>query len=171
MRNICASVDHFIHFCRFHALQTIKKYAILHPAYRKGGRAVNHSIISLSLDKPLHYHLTGKFVAPSSEWTHQDSALTDYELIVMTQGILYLEYNGTRYTVPMGHYLLLPPCEGQPNFRHGFQPSNCEFYWLHFAASDNLFYKNPPPVLWKRILYGFGATAPPAHPGRGAGAG
>ncbi len=144
MRKICSCVDHFIHFCQFHVLQASKKCAILLLRYRKGGCAVNPSVICLPLDKPLHYHLTGKFAAPSPDWTHQDSALTDYELIVMTQGVLYLEYNGTRYTVPTGHYLLLPPCEGQPNLRHGFQPSDCEFYWLHFATSDNLHYKTPP---------------------------
>lgn len=104
-------------------------------------------MISLPLDKPLRYHLTGKFAAPSPDWTHQDAALTDYELIVMTRGVLYLDYNGTHYTVPSGHYLLLPPCVGEANMRHGFQPSDCEFYWLHFATAENSFYKKNPPLL------------------------
>ena len=107
---------------------------------------MNNPVVFLPLDRPLRYHLTGKFAAPNAEWTHQDAALTDYELIVMTQGVLYLEYNGERYTVQAGHYLLLPPYEGQPNMRHGFQPSDCEFYWLHFATADaeKEYYKNPP---------------------------
>lgn len=107
---------------------------------------MNNPVVFLPLDRPLRYHLTGKFAAPNAEWTHQDAPLTDYELIVMTQGVLYLEYNGERYTVPTGQYLLLPPCEGQPNMRHGFQPSDCEFYWLHFATADaeKEYYKNPP---------------------------
>lgn len=114
---------------------------------------MHNAMISLPLDRPLRYHLTGKFSAPSPDWTHQDAALTDYELIVMTQGTLYLDYNGEHYTVPSGHYLLLPPCEGEPNMRHGFQPSTCEFYWLHFATAENKFYKNnPPPRFWKRCL-------------------
>lgn len=109
---------------------------------------MNNPVIFLPLDRPLRYHLTGKFAAPNAEWTHQDAALTDYELIVMTQGVLYLEYNGERYTVPTGHYLLLPPCEGQPNMRHGFQPSDCEFYWLHFATAENEWHKSlPPPII------------------------
>lgn len=106
---------------------------------------MDNSVIHLLVDRPLRYHLTGKFSAPNAEWAHQDAALTDYELIVMTQGVLYLEYNGERYTVSAGHYLLLPPREGQPNMRHGFQPSDCEFYWLHFAVDSNTFYQYPPP--------------------------
>lgn len=108
---------------------------------------MNNAMISLPLDKPLRYHLTGKFAAPSPDWTHQDAALTDYELIVMTRGVLYLDYNGTHYTVPSGHYLLLPPCVGEANMRHGFQPSDCEFYWLHFATAENSFYEEEPPLL------------------------
>ena len=113
---------------------------------------MHNAMISLPLDRPLRYHLTGKFSAPSPDWTHQDAALTDYELIVMTQGTLYLDYNGEHYTVPSGHYLLLPPCEGEPNMRHGFQPSTCEFYWLHFATAENKFYKNNPPPLLEAVF-------------------
>lgn len=109
---------------------------------------MDSQIICLPLDKPLRYRLTGKFAAPSPEWAHQDAALIDYELIVMTQGTLYLDYNGVRYTVPSGQYLLLPPYADEENMRHGFQPSSCEFYWLHFVTADNCFYKkNPPPLL------------------------
>lgn len=109
---------------------------------------MDNPMIYLPLDRPLCYRLTGKFAAPSPEWAHQDAALIDYELIVMTQGTLYLDYNGVRYTVPSGQYLLLPPYADEENMRHGFQPSSCEFYWLHFVTADNCFYKkNPPPLL------------------------
>ena len=55
------------------------------------------------------YIMTGKFKAPSSEWKHQNFQLTDYELIVMTEGTLYLNYNSENFIVKNGEYLLLPP--------------------------------------------------------------
>lgn len=77
------------------------------------------------------YELTGKFKAPSAEWKHQSFPLTNYELIVMTEGILYLNYNNEKFVVKNGEYLLLPP---SPSWRQGFKPSYCAFYWLHFST-------------------------------------
>lgn len=78
--------------------------------------------------------MTGKFEAPSPEWKHQTFQLTDYELIVMTEGTLYLNYNNENFTVKRGEYLLLPPSS---SFRQGFKPSYCAFYWLHFSTQPN----------------------------------
>lgn len=111
---------------------------------------MDNPMIYLPLDRPLCYRLTGKFAAPSPEWMHQDAVLIDYELIVMTEGTLYLDYNGAHYTVPSGQYLLLPPCVGEDNLRHGAQPAYCEFYWLHFSTAENSFYKKNPPRFWKQ---------------------
>lgn len=77
------------------------------------------------------YELTGKFKAPSAEWKHQSFPLTNYELIVMTEGILYLNYSNEKFVVKNGEYLLLPP---SPSWRQGFKPSYCAFYWLHFST-------------------------------------
>ena len=77
------------------------------------------------------YALTGKFKAPSPEWMHQNFQLIDYELIVMTEGVLYLNYNSENFVVKNGEYLLLPPSS---SWRQGFKPSYCSFYWLHFST-------------------------------------
>lgn len=101
------------------------------------------NIFELPIERPLTYMVTGKFEAPSANWIHEDFPLTDYELIVMTEGILYLSYQNIKYTVTEGEYLLLPPGLPPDNRRVGFQPSACSFYWLHFASQDTS--KNPPP--------------------------
>lgn len=89
------------------------------------------NILCLPTNQIYSYALTGKFKAPSSEWKHQNFRLTDYELFVMTEGILYLNYNHEKFIVKKGEYLLLPPSS---SWRQGFKPSYCAFYWLHFAT-------------------------------------
>jgi len=83
------------------------------------------------LSTPVKYELTGKFQASSSEWIHENALLNDYELIVMTEGTLYLTYADVDYTVSEGDFLLLSPLPSN-NHRKGFRPSKCSFYWLHF---------------------------------------
>ncbi len=77
------------------------------------------------------YVLTGKFKALDESWKHSRFPLTEYELFVMTEGTLYLSYNGENFTVKSGEYLLLHPSN---SWREGFKPSCCSFYWLHFTA-------------------------------------
>lgn len=92
------------------------------------------NILCLPAKQLFSYAMTGKFEAPSPEWKHQTFQLTDYELIVMTEGTLYLNYNNENFTVKRGEYLLLPPSS---SFRQGFKPSYCAFYWLHFSTQPN----------------------------------
>lgn len=80
-----------------------------------------------------HCEITGKFKAPSDNWKHGHFYLAEYELIVMTEGTLYLEYHGDRFTVKSGEYLLLPPCN---SWRQGFRKAYCSFYWLHFRTEQ-----------------------------------
>ncbi|WP_310832172.1 AraC family transcriptional regulator [Paenibacillus pedocola] len=88
----------------------------------------------LIVDMPVDFEITGKFVAPSSDWIHLSRILQDYELIVMTEGVLYLAGDTTYFTVSKGEYLLLPPYTKQ----YGYQSSNCSFYWLHFNSPDGI---------------------------------
>lgn len=62
----------------------------------------------LIVDKPVNLEITGKFVAPSAEWVHLSRILQDYELIVMTEGVLYLAGDNQQFVVSKGEYLLLP---------------------------------------------------------------
>lgn len=91
-----------------------------------------------------HYVLTGKFEAPSPRWKHERSPLFEYELIVMTEGTLYLSYDKENFTVNAGEYLLLPPGD---SYREGFRPSSCSFYWLHFSSDESDRYPSFLPLL------------------------
>lgn len=92
----------------------------------------------LQVEQPLEYVMTGKFEAPSENWIHEDFPLTDYELLIVTEGILYISYSGEEYTVKSGEFLLLPPLPPPGNRRRGFRPSRCSFYWLHFASKHKV---------------------------------
>ena len=87
---------------------------------------------TLPVSKPVYFHMTGKFEALSAEWKHAELLLMDYELFVVTKGILYLEYNNRQYRIGEGEMLLLPPVAPPNNLRRGFQSSDCSFYWMHF---------------------------------------
>ena len=66
-------------------------------------------LIQIPLNAPLDYHMSGKFEAPSDDWMHEDFDLTDFELIIMTENVLY-----TVPTVPV----LLHDCPYQERFEH-----------------------------------------------------
>lgn len=89
----------------------------------------------IDVSKPITYEYTGKFQATTAEWTHERMPLINYELIVMTEGPLYLSYAGKDYTVKEGEYLLIPPFYPYL-FREGFKSSYCSFYWMHFSTSE-----------------------------------
>ncbi|MBY0010901.1 AraC family transcriptional regulator [Paenibacillus typhae] len=88
----------------------------------------------LNVGSPVDLEMTGKFVAPSSDWIHLSRILQDYELIVMTEGVLYLAGDDTRYSLSKGEYVLLPPYTRQ----YGYKASACSFYWLHIKTPGGL---------------------------------
>ena len=93
-------------------------------------------LIQIPLNTPLDYHMSGKFEAPSDDWMHEDFDLTDFELIIMTENVLYIEYNHTPFTVHPNEYLLLPPLAAPGNRRKGLKASNCSFIALHFGYNE-----------------------------------
>lgn len=103
--------------------------------------------LNFHVDRPLQFNWTGKFIAPDKDWIHMSRALTDFELIVMTKGDLYIAEDDTEYTVHEGEYLInCPPCH-----QHGYRPSQCTFYWAHFSYpgnhSDLRIQQSPPTPL------------------------
>ncbi len=83
-------------------------------------------------EQVFHYLRSGKFKALSQNWKHESMPLLfDYELIVVTEGTLYLRYMDEDFTVESGEYLILPPSESK---RSGTRKSYCSFYWIHFTA-------------------------------------
>lgn len=75
------------------------------------------------------YHWCGKFTSPNKDWIHMTRNREDYELMLVTDGTLYLGDHAEEYAVPKGAYLLMPPTP----YQHGTKSADCSFYWLHFG--------------------------------------
>ncbi len=80
-------------------------------------------------EKKITYNWSGRFVPPGPEWIHMKRELTDYELIVVTEGTLYIADADTEYIVGPGEYLIMTPTSDQ----HGFKQGAVSFYWMHFS--------------------------------------
>ncbi|MCI5650411.1 MAG: helix-turn-helix transcriptional regulator [Fusicatenibacter sp.] len=93
------------------------------------------NVYELNVSSPLRYHFTGKLQAPSENWKHDSLPLDEYELFVMTEGVLYLTYGNMNYTLREGETLLLPPLPKGQNIRKGQRKAYCSFYWLHFVEN------------------------------------
>lgn len=96
---------------------------------------------SFDISTPVSFSRTGKAKALTEEWTHPTSQLVDFELILVTENTLYIQYENKKYTVTAGEYLLLQPqhifnTKNTSAFRKGFQKSECTFYWLHFRCAN-----------------------------------
>lgn len=91
---------------------------------------------TIPIERPVGYHMCGKFEALSPDWKHENLNLDDYELFVVTKGVLYIEHNDSRYRIEEGEMLLLPPVPPPGNTRKGYQSSACTFYWLHFGLEN-----------------------------------
>lgn len=87
---------------------------------------------SIPEENSIQYHWCGKFVSPSSDWTHMTRPLNDYELMLVTEGTLGIADHENAYQIHAGEYLLMAPTP----FQHGITQGDCSFYWMHFSASD-----------------------------------
>ncbi|WP_051656711.1 helix-turn-helix domain-containing protein [Butyrivibrio sp. AE3004] len=95
-------------------------------------KKVQNKLIVFPREQLFRYLRSGKFVALSSDWKHENlPLLIDYELIVVTEGTLFLRYMDEDFTVSAGEYLILPPSKSK---RSGFKKAYCSFYWSHFTV-------------------------------------
>lgn len=92
-------------------------------------------IIAFQHNSNISYNWCGKFESPSPEWMHLTRDLIDFELIVVTDGILYIADSQKEYTIRKGEYILMAP----DKFQHGYRQSNCSFYWLHFRVINDTY--------------------------------
>ena len=88
--------------------------------------------ITFSTSKGFNYHWSGRFIAPNENWIHMTRELTDYELVLVTEGSLAIECDGAEYVVNEGEYLIMSPCRQQKGTKNGY----CSFYWVHFEAEE-----------------------------------
>lgn len=82
----------------------------------------------------IKYHMSGKFIANTEEWKHYTRELTDYELMLVTSGTLYIQNQDQKFTVKEGEFLLMPPSKIQ----EGYKQSKCSFYWLHIYYDEHI---------------------------------
>ena len=80
------------------------------------------------------YHWSGRFIAPNDNWIHMTRELSDYEFVLVTEGTLNIECDGTEYSVKEGEYLIMSPCKIQKGTGQGY----CSFYWVHFDAEESI---------------------------------
>jgi AraC-like DNA-binding protein len=90
--------------------------------------------IEFDSKKGFEYRWCGKFTPPNDEWVHLTRNLMDYELMVVTEGTLYIANHEKEYVVNKGEYLLMPPTHHQ----YGTRPGSCEFYWMHFDYNSGV---------------------------------
>ena len=77
--------------------------------------------LDFDIKEPVHLNWTGKFIAPDENWVHISRALTDFELIVMTEGDLYIADTEGEYVIHQGEYRLMCPTSHQ----YGYRSSQC----------------------------------------------
>ena len=93
-----------------------------------------HGLI-FNVNSPVEFCITGKFEATSNSYMHLCRSLNfSYELCVVTKGTLYISYQGRKYSINSGQYLLMHPADDSNNCQYGYRPSLCDFYWLHFTT-------------------------------------
>lgn len=86
--------------------------------------------IIFPLNQIYKYNITGKFKALYPECKHAHAPLTDYELIIVTEGELFMAYQGQNFHIFKNQYLILPP---STYFREGYKEAYSSFYWMHFT--------------------------------------
>ena len=89
-------------------------------------------MIVLSNDVKVVFSSMGLFSSKEA-WCHPEVAISSYEFIFVTEGIVYIEEDGKEYTLRAGDLFCL-----RPNVIHrGVRESkNVSFYWLHFYATN-----------------------------------
>ena len=80
----------------------------------------------------LRHISSGQFIS-SGPWIHPDRCITSNELIVVTEGVVFIEEDSSRFTLRSGDVVYL-----RKNHPHrGFQVSEekTSFYWVHFEQT------------------------------------
>ncbi len=83
--------------------------------------------ITISTAAQVNYKFCGLFESKSPDWVHMSRLLQEYQLIIVTDGVLHIADAANHYKIRKNEYLIMEP--GQ---QYGDAPSLCSFYWLHF---------------------------------------
>ena len=99
------------------------------------------------------YDLCGKFQSPSPEWMHLTRNLVNFELMVVTEGTLFIADERRSYEVHPGEYLLLPPTVHQ----HGSKKGSCSSTGSILSRvspphRSSLLLTRPPDRFWMSFM-------------------
>ncbi len=87
-------------------------------------------MLHFDLQTPVEMLWFGEFISPERGWKHLTRRLYEYEMMVVTEGVLYIADEDREYEVRAGEYLIMPPTR----FQHGTRVCTCRFYWMHFRC-------------------------------------
>ncbi len=87
-------------------------------------------MLHFNLVRPASLVWFGEFISPEHGWKHLTRQLYEYELMMLTEGTLYIADEKEEYAVSAGEYLIMSPTRRQ----HGTRICRCRFYWLHFQC-------------------------------------
>lgn len=87
-------------------------------------------MLHFNLETPIKLVWFGEFLSPEREWKHLTRVLYEYEMMIVTEGVLCIADEHEEYEVPAGEYLIMSPTR----YQHGTKVCKCRFYWLHFRS-------------------------------------
>ncbi len=87
-------------------------------------------MLHFCLDAPVDMLWFGEFISPQKDWKHLTRRLFEYEMMIVTEGELFIADEDREYHVSEGEYLIMSPTRIQ----HGTRVSRCRFYWMHFRC-------------------------------------
>lgn len=64
--------------------------------------------LEANIDKPILFSMCGNFTS-DSKWIHMKRNLTDYEIIIVNKGTVYIQQNDSKYAAKEGDILLFTP--------------------------------------------------------------
>ncbi|MBO0995643.1 AraC family transcriptional regulator [Bacillus sp. SD088] len=79
----------------------------------------------------VHFHWCG-YLQANGPWKHEERINSDFELMIVTEGVLQLVVEDKKIELYPGNMLLLPP---NTYFVGGGAATNLGFYWVHFEAT------------------------------------
>lgn len=87
--------------------------------------------LKANIDKPILFSMCGNFTS-DSKWIHMKRNLTDYEIIIVNKGTIYIQQNDIKYAAKEGDMILFTPGSIQKGYDYSSKGTN--FYWLHFSC-------------------------------------
>ncbi len=87
-------------------------------------------MLHFDLRSPVDMLWFGEFISPARGWKHLTRRLYEYELMIVTEGVLCIADEDRAYEVKAGEYLVMSPTR----FQHGTRVCRCRFYWMHFRS-------------------------------------